>query len=68
MKKENILKAVAYILTAIATAIGIAFGLSSCQVSRTVTTSAESHQKGDTTLIIQTKTIETYTGTKKSNI
>lgn len=66
MKKENIAKAVAYILTAIATAIGIAFGLSSCQVSRIVTTSAESHQKGDTTLIIQTKTIETYTGTKKS--
>lgn len=67
MKKENIQKAVAYILTAICTAIGIAFGLSSCQVSRVVTTSAESCQKGDTSLVIQTKTIETYTGSKKSN-
>ena len=64
MEKKNIIKAIIYILTAIASALGIAFGLSSCQVSRTVITSAESIQRGDTSLVIQTKTIETYTGKK----
>ena len=64
MEKKNIIKAIIYFLTAIATALGIAFGLSSCQVSRTVTTSAESIQRGDTSFVIQTKTIETYTGKK----
>ena len=68
MKRENIIKAVAYTLTALATAIGIAFGLSSCQVSRVISTVAESHQRGDTCVVIQTKTIETYTGTKNNQL
>ena len=39
--------------------------LVSCNVTRTVTTSSEYYQKGDTTVVIQTKTIESYDGTKK---
>ena len=39
--------------------------LASCNVTRTVTTSSEYFQKGDTTVVIQTKTIESYDGTKK---
>ena len=58
-------KALVYFVGALATALGILFGLSSCSVCRTVTTSAESYKKGDTTMIIQTKTIESYTGEKK---
>lgn len=64
-KKKKIGKALYMIATAIATAIAVLFGLQSCQVARTVTTSAESYQRGDTAMVIQTKTIETYTGTKK---
>ncbi len=40
-------------------------GLQSCNVTRTVTTRSEAWQKGDTSVIIQTKTIESYDGTKK---
>ena len=40
-------------------------GLQSCNVTRTVTTRSEAWQKGDTSVIIQTKTVESYDGTKK---
>ena len=39
--------------------------LASCNVTRTVTTSSEYFQKGDTTVVIQTKTIETYDAIRK---
>lgn len=65
MKKENIVKAVAYGLTALATALLIAFGLNSCTVVRTITNEAKSIQRGDTSIVIQTKTIESYQGKKQ---
>jgi len=40
----------------------LALALASCNVTRTITTSAQTIQRGDTTTIIQTKTIETYDG------
>ena len=40
----------------------IALLLSSCNVTRTVTTTAQTIQKGDTTTVIMTKTIESYDG------
>ena len=40
-------------------------GLSSCNVTRTVTTRSEAWQKGDTSVVIQTKTVESYDGTRK---
>ena len=36
-----------------------------CNVTRTVTTQSQFYQRGDTTVVIQTKTIESYDGTKK---
>jgi len=39
--------------------------LASCNVTRTITTKSEYWQKADTSVIIQTKTIESYDGTKK---
>ena len=45
------------------TTIGIS--LMSCNVTRTVTTQSEYYQKGDTSVVIQTKTIETYDASKK---
>ena len=35
---------------------------SSCNVTRTVTTTAQTIQRGDTTTVIMTKTIESYDG------
>ena len=39
--------------------------LTGCNVTRTVTTSSQYWQKGDTSCIIQTKTIESYDASKK---
>ena len=43
--------------------MGIA--LASCNVTRTITTSSEAYKRGDTSIVIQTKTIETYDASKK---
>ena len=40
----------------------IGLALSSCNVTRTVTTTAQTIQRGDTTTVIMTKTIESYDG------
>lgn len=39
--------------------------LSSCNVTRTITTSASSYMQGDTSVQISTKTIEMYDASKK---
>ena len=39
--------------------------LASCNVTRTITTSSEAYKRGDTSIVIQTKTIETYDASKK---
>lgn len=53
------------VLIAALTALGAAFGLTSCNVTRTITTKSEYWQKADTSVVIQTKTIETYDASKK---
>ena len=65
MTKQQIIKIVISVLIAALTALGAAFGLSSCNVTRTITTKSEYWQKADTSVIIQTKTIETYDASKK---
>ena len=45
--------------------IGAATVLTSCNVTRTVTTSSSYVQRGDTTVLIQSKTIESYDASKK---
>ena len=52
------------LLTAFA-AIAAAVALTGCNVTRTVTTSSQYWQKGDTSCIIQTKTVESYDASKK---
>ena len=49
-------------LIVVLTIIAIALLLSSCNVTRTVTTTAQTIQRGDTTTVIMTKTIESYDG------
>ena len=65
MTKQQIVKIIISVLLAALTALGAAFGLSSCNVTRTVTTKSEYWQKADTSVVIQTKTIETYDASKK---
>ena len=43
--------------------VGIA--LASCNVTRTITTESQCYQRGDTSVIIQTRTVETYDASRK---
>ena len=65
MSKQQIYKIIVTVTTAIVTCVAIALGLSSCNVTRTITTRSEYWQKADTSVVIQTKTIETYDASKK---
>ncbi len=65
MTKTQIIKIIISVLIAALTALGAAFGLSSCNVVRTVTNRSEFYQRGDTSVTIQTKTIESYDAQKK---
>ena len=65
MSKKQIIKIIISVLIAALTALGAAFGLSSCNVTRTITTKSEYWQKADTSVVIQTKTIEQYDASKK---
>ena len=65
MNRKQIIKIIISVLIAALTALGAAFGLSSCNVTRTVTTKSEYWQRGDTSAIIQSKTIESYDASRK---
>ena len=65
MSKQQIYKIIVTVTTAIVTCVAIALGLSSCNVTRTITTKSEYWQKADTSVIIQTKTIESYDASKR---
>ena len=65
MTRKEIIKVVISVLIAALTALAASLGLSSCNVTRTITTKSEYWQKADTSVIIQTKTIETYDASRK---
>jgi len=65
MTKKEIVKVIISVLIAALTALAAGLGLSSCNVTRTVTTRSEAWQKGDTSVVIQTKTVESYDGSRK---
>ena len=65
MTKKEILRIVISVLIAALTALGAAFGLSSCNVTRTINTKSEYWQKADTSVVIQTKTVESYNAEKR---
>ena len=64
MSKQQIIKIIISVLIASLTALGAAFGLTSCNVVRTVTNRSEYYQRGDTSVMIQTKTTESYDAKK----
>lgn len=63
MKKGGIMKRLLFIGLM---AVGVTtIAMTSCNVTRTITAKSEYWQKADTSVIIQTKTIETYDASKK---
>ena len=64
IQKQRLTKAIKYLLVSVATAVAMALGLTSCNVTRTITTESRSLTRGDTAVIIQTKTIESYNAKK----
>ena len=65
MTRRQIVKIIISVLIAALTALGAALGLQSCNVVRTITNKSEFYQRGDTSVVMQTKTIESYDATKK---
>ena len=64
IQKQRLIAALKYLAVSIATAIAMAVGLTSCNVTRTITTESRSLSRGDTAIIIQSKTIESYNAQK----
>ena len=62
--KTNVKKAIYGVLVSLLALAAALLGLTSCNVTRTITTESSSIQKGDTSVIIQTKTIESYNAIK----
>lgn len=67
MSPENkkLLKVIVSVLIAGLSALAAALGLQSCNVTRVITNESSYFQRGDTSVMIQTKTIETYDASKK---
>lgn len=64
VQTKKILKVTISVLIAALTALAAGLGLNSCNVVRTITTKSEFYQHGDTSVMIQTKTTESYSAKK----
>lgn len=64
-KTKRIIKVTASVVIAALTALLAALGLNSCNVTRVVTNESSYVQRGDTSVVIHTRTIETYDAAKK---
>lgn len=64
-KTKMILKVTIAVLVAALTTLAASLGLTSCNVTRRVTTESAFYQRGDTTVQIVTKTTESYDATKR---
>lgn len=62
---KKVLKVVIAVSIAALSALAAALGLSGCNVVRTITNRSEYYQRGDTSVMIQTKVVESYDATKK---
>ena len=67
IEKKALAKWIVSTLSATIALVATIFGLQSCNVTRTITSSSKFCQRGDTSIIISTKTIETYDATKKKS-
>lgn len=63
--KKTIVRAVVAGLLAALGIVAAAVGLQSCNVTRVITNESKYYQRGDTSIVIQTKVTETYDASKK---
>lgn len=64
-KTKKIIKVAISVLVAALTALGASLGLNSCNVTRVVTNESSYLQRGDTSVVIHTKSIESYDAVKR---
>lgn len=64
-KTKRIIKVVASVTIAALTALLAALGLNSCNVTRVISNESSYLQRGDTSVVIHAKTIESYDAAKK---
>jgi hypothetical protein len=62
---NQIIKSVAATLAIACATVVAGLGLQSCNVVRTITNQSEYYQRGDTSVMIQTRTVESYDASKK---
>ena len=58
MRKILIMRLDVLVILVILVVLGVAFA--SCNVTRTITTRSETYQHGDSSVVIQTRTVESY--------
>ena len=63
MKRIVIMRLDVLVVLVILVILGVA--LASCNVTRTITNESQYYQRGDTSVVIQTRTVETYDASKK---
>lgn len=61
---RRIFAAKVYALWLLLVLVIVVFACASCNVTRVITNQSEYYQRGDTSVVIQTKTIETYDAIK----
>lgn len=64
-ERKKAIEAAAVVLGLGLFALVLTLSLQSCNVTRVITNQSEYYQRGDTSVMIQTKTIETYDASKK---
>ena len=66
LKNEKVQQAIKDVLISLSALVALILSLTSCNVTRTITTESSSIQRGDTSVVIQTKTIESYNAVKSN--
>ena len=66
LKNEKVQQAIKDVLISLSALVALILSLTSCNVTRTITTESSSIQRGDTSVTIQTKTIESYNAFKNN--
>ena len=65
MTRKQLIKIIVTVAIAALSALAGVLGLQSCTVVRTITNRSEYYQRGDTSVMIQTKTVESYDASRK---
>ena len=68
MTRKKLIKIILSVAVAALTALAGCLGLQSCTAVRTITNRSEFYQRGDTSVMIQTKTVESYDAKKNLNL